>query len=228
MRPIDRGPAPQEFDHYQEDKPFLVARLGDYCSYCERPIKTNLAVEHVLPKSLHPESETDWNNFVLGCVNCNSTKGDKPVDRSLTLLPDQDNTLLAFVYSSLGEVSPQESLSPSLEGMARSVLKLTGLDKFPDELEGELFIAALERWQQRSQAWHVAEESLETLAEHDTPGLRRQILLTARNTGFFSVWLQVFREDANMCRSLILAFPGTSSDCFDDTGTPVNRPGGHL
>ena len=159
MRPVERGPSPQTFNDYAKAKPFLVARLGDYCSYCERPIKTNLAVEHVLPKSLHPDLELTWSNFLLGCVNCNSTKGNKPVDRTKLLLPDQDNTFLAFSYDALGRVLARTDLSDELGEIARASLKLTGLDKFPNEFdEDEQFEAALERWQQRSQAWAVASE----------------------------------------------------------------------
>lgn len=48
MRPVCRGPSPrkQDFANYDDAKPDLVSRLGLYCSYCERRIATNLAVEH--------------------------------------------------------------------------------------------------------------------------------------------------------------------------------------
>ncbi len=39
-------------------------------------IATNLAVEHIQPKDdeRYPELEGSWDNYLLGCVNCNSTK----------------------------------------------------------------------------------------------------------------------------------------------------------
>ena len=53
MRPVRRGAAPQpdDFDPYNDARPYLVSRLGLYCSYCERRTATNLAVEHIQPKN---------------------------------------------------------------------------------------------------------------------------------------------------------------------------------
>lgn len=58
MRPIVRGPCPKndndediQFAKYQEALPYLIDRLGRFCSYCERHIPTSLAVEHIRPKS---------------------------------------------------------------------------------------------------------------------------------------------------------------------------------
>ena len=55
MRVIDRGMSPlaADYENYRDAFPELVARLGFYCSYCERRIPTNLAVEHIQPKD-HP------------------------------------------------------------------------------------------------------------------------------------------------------------------------------
>ena len=60
--------------------PQLQERLGDYCSYCERQIETHLAVEHIKPKSHDPGLRRAWNNFLLACTNCNSSKGGTPVN----------------------------------------------------------------------------------------------------------------------------------------------------
>jgi hypothetical protein len=45
MRPLERGPCPLDatgqplcFGTYQEFKPELMERLGEYCSYCERRV----------------------------------------------------------------------------------------------------------------------------------------------------------------------------------------------
>jgi hypothetical protein len=69
MRPIDKGNAPQVFTNYQDAKPFLTNQLGTYCSYCERRIATNLAVEHILPKDInlpYAHLRNEWTNFLLG------------------------------------------------------------------------------------------------------------------------------------------------------------------
>ncbi|MEZ5301579.1 MAG: HNH endonuclease [Verrucomicrobiales bacterium] len=235
MRPDRPRPAPQAFSDYAEAKPFLVERLGLYCSYCERPIKTNLAVEHVLPKSLHPDLEREWSNFTLGCVNCNSTKKDKPVDRRALILPDQDNSFLAFQYHERGVVVADPALGEEIATKAGATLRLVGLDKFPDELldeEGDPeraeleFTAALERWQQRSQCFQTARESLADLHSADTPEMRRTTLRLALATGFFSVWMAVFQDEPALRAALVETFPGTARDCFDEDGTPLPRPGG--
>jgi uncharacterized protein (TIGR02646 family) len=229
MRPVDRGGAPQVFSDYADAKPFLVSRLGDYCSYCERPIKTNLAVEHVLPKSRHPNLELDWANFLLGCVNCNSTKGRKPVDRTKCLLPDQDNTSLAYHYKQSGQVVSRSALADEIREKAEALLALTGLNKFPTTFpDGVQFEAALERWQQRSLAWSTAEMSLQAFESEDTVHVADLIVTLARSTGFFSVWLRVFGDHPAMRVRFIEAFPGTASDCFDSSGQAVNRPGGQI
>src|SRR5262249_49219146 len=56
----------------------LVTGLGQYCSYCEMPIATSLAVEHMLPKSQFPLLSLQWTNFLLACAMCNSFKREKP------------------------------------------------------------------------------------------------------------------------------------------------------
>jgi 5-methylcytosine-specific restriction endonuclease McrA len=78
MRPIRRGLSPRtsDFEEYQSAQPYLAGRLDTYCSYCERRIATNLAVEHIQPKGRPAYANLigRWDNFLLACVNCNSTK----------------------------------------------------------------------------------------------------------------------------------------------------------
>ncbi|MEM8995751.1 MAG: HNH endonuclease [Acidobacteriota bacterium] len=77
--PADGGaPEVVDFEDYADAKADLVSRLGLFCSYCERAINTNLAVEHIQPKKGdfgRPDLAGRWENFLLACVNCNSTKG---------------------------------------------------------------------------------------------------------------------------------------------------------
>ena len=70
MRPVDKGTAPvAAYTNYAEALPDLEQRLGRYCSYCERYIATNLAVEHVQAKSGAIGGVLDWHNLALeGCV----------------------------------------------------------------------------------------------------------------------------------------------------------------
>ncbi len=86
MRPVNRGLAPKRpdgspyyYENYGALRLNLIARLGEYCSYCEVPLGVDLAVEHMVAKSLSLK-EVDWNNLLLACTNCNSRKGDKVND----------------------------------------------------------------------------------------------------------------------------------------------------
>ena len=124
MRPVRRGDSPRDtgFTKYEYAKTDLIAciskghlhgkQLGSYCSYCERNIATNLAVEHLIPKDgLYGNSdlECEWTNFLLACVNCNSTKSSKEVVFNSLFIPDRDNTFRAFSYFADGSVKPADS-----------------------------------------------------------------------------------------------------------------------
>ena len=230
MRPIQRGPSPYPVDleNYKDAKPHLVARMGPYCSYCERRVNTMLAVEHIQPKDLPAYRNLIgcWGNFLLACFNCNSCKTDNDVVLADVLLPDRDNTFLAFSYLPDGSVIPAPDLSESEKRMAAKSLEVTGLDKKASAIRDENGKeVALDRVSQRMQAWLNAEASL---ADFQTgPGnaaLRSQIVRNATATGFFSIWMTVFASEVDMRNRLIDAFEGTRrSGCFDPITTlPVS------
>ena len=123
MRPVNRGVAPRTYARYGEAIGDLEDRLGIYCSYCERWIPVGLAVEHKAPKSRHPSRELEWDNFLLGCTNCNSVKGDTDVADDEILWPDRDNLMLALEYSKGGFVGLAGSLDPSIKPRARKLIK---------------------------------------------------------------------------------------------------------
>ena len=129
MRPVDKGVAPNAYAHYREVADDLKLRIGDYCLYCERQIETNLAVEHIQPKSLNVGLQTTWPNFLLGCVNCNSSKGDTPIVLADYFWPDTDNTLRAVEYTAGGLVRPHSGRTGPEQATAQSTIELTGLDK---------------------------------------------------------------------------------------------------
>ncbi len=240
MRPINRRPGPQilDFENYRDAFPELQSRLGPYCSYCERRIPTQLAVEHIQPKGLkrYEHLKGRWDNFLLGCVNCNGTKTDKDVALDKVFLPDRDNTFFAFTYTKDGQVLPSPNLNDDARRrIALHTLALTGLDKGPNEVMDENGkIVAIDRYNQRKEIWLVALESKEDLRDAPTPQMKRQIVRTAQGHGFFSIWMEAFADDAEMRRMLIdgfdrngefYGFPGTARDCFDPTGQPVSpRP----
>lgn len=235
MRPVLRGdsPRPTDYENYRDAFPELVSRIGPFCSYCERRIPTQLAVEHIQPKGLEAYRHLTgrWENFLLGCVNCNSTKGDEDVVLSELLLPDRDNTAFAYGYSPDGKVNVQTYLEPAQQEIAKQTLALTGLDKRASSVtdsNGEL--VAIDRVAQRMEIWLIAEDSKSDLQSNPNEAFRRQIARTATEAGFFSIWMTVFEEDLPLRKLLIQEFAGTARDCFDpDTTTPVSpRPANSL
>ncbi|WP_162139120.1 HNH endonuclease [Synechococcus sp. PCC 7336] len=199
--------------------------MGSYCSYCERKLSTGLAVEHIQPKILYPDLETEWTNFLLGCANCNSTKGDKDVDILNFLWPHLDNTLLAFVYSKGGFVQLHENLTAAQAIRAQAILDLVGLQrhqapgwKTPSPRD--------KRWLDREQVWAAAERSRDLFeALNRSEAAKKLVLEVAQSSSFFSVWITVFEAYSDIKKELIQFFPGTSSSCFDPDGMPLNRPG---
>jgi len=230
VRPVDRGPAIQAYAKYQDAKQDLVNRLGSYCSYCERRIATLLAVEHIQPKGLaqYAHLETEWTNFLLACVNCNSAKVDQPVELDQILLPDRDNTFAAFNYLETGQVEVRIGLNGNLPAMAASLLNLTALNRSEHpNWDPDVTFSALERLSQRVQAW---EQAIEARADYDGgEAIPRRIASEAAGTGFFSIWMAAFDGVEEVRTALIEKFPNTAGDCFDPNTNSVSpRPGNGL
>lgn len=239
MRPVRRGANPlgNDFADYADAKKFLVSRIGsgwfetievaNYCSYCERPISTNLAVEHIQPKGLkvgliqpYAHLVGKWENFLLACVNCNSTKGDKDVALTDVLLPDRDNTFVAFEYQQDGTVSVTHT--GLLANLANNTLSMTGLDKAAAQVVDENNRAiALERVSQRMNTWLLAQSAKDDVDNEPlSEGVRRGVIRTALSQGFFSIWMKVFEADQDIRNRLIDAFAGTrDSGCFHPVST---------
>lgn len=216
MRPVEKGTAPQVYTRYQDAQADLIDRLGQYCSYCERQIETNLAVEHVQPKSLEPGLETHWENFLLGCVNCNSCKGNTPIVLSNFLWPDRDNTFLAFNYTKQGLVEVSSSLDPKMRVRAEALLLLVGLDKTPGHPDqSRRPTTADRRWLRRLKVWIVAERTRALYL--DCQGQAEavdHVVDCAEASGLFSIWMACFAECAEVQDAMIQAFPGTDSAAF--------------
>lgn len=227
MRPVDKGVAPNTYTRYQEAGTDLQARIGDYCSYCERQIETHLAVEHVKPKVTHPSMLTSWKNFLLACVNCNSSKGKKRVVLGNFFWPDRDNTLRALSYDRGGLVKPSVGLSAVNHQRALDTIALTGLDKYPGN-PGRKPSKTDRRWLRRKQVWQLAEKNRVRLVSNDTVEVRELIIENAVARGMFSIWWTVFAGEIDMRRRLREAFPGTHQGSFDANENLIPRTGGQL
>ena len=208
MRPIERGPCPEDesgaqkkFHPYRNAKADLLARLGDYCSYCERT--GDLDIDHVVPQKHEPDLAEEWTNFLLGCKNCNPTKGRKNKSRRGYLWPDQDDTRAAFEYLPDGRVRVREGLPDAERAKAAKLMALVALDRVPKKDDPK---ASDRRWAKRRQVWCQAE----TARRDVQAGAEvRWVLDLAKALGFWSVWITVFADDDHVCASLRSAFPGT-------------------
>lgn len=227
MRPVEKGTAPAIYARYQDAGADLQARLGDYCSYCERQIETHLAVEHIQPKSRHAKLRTAWRNFLLGCVHCNSSKGKRRIALGRYYWPDRDNTLRAFDYTKGGLVEPRAGLSAAEVAIAQATIELMGLDKYPGNLGREPSLSD-RRWLRRQQIWQMATMDRDRLAANNTIQVRELIVENAVGRGMFSIWWTVFAGDADMRRRLREAFVGTHYPSFDGNEDLVPRIGGQL
>ncbi len=229
MRPIDRGDSPQIFANYQDAKQPLTNRLGTYCSFCERRIPTNLAVEHILPKDEdlpYAHLRNEWTNFLLSCVNCNSAKGTKIIDFSTYLLPDRDNTFPFFVYDELGEVKTNGTRAQ--KRMAKNTLDLVALNKLKHtDWDEDIIFSALTRLEQRLEAWKSA-KIIRT--NYLIGGVNLEVLkIVVASMGFFSIWMKAFEGIEDARRVIIEAYANTASDCFDASTNPVSpRPANAL
>lgn len=232
MRPVERGDMPVQdpFTRYKQAFDYLVARMGHYCGYCERYLPTSLAVEHIQSQKWHPHLELEWTNFLLACVNCNSTKKDKDVPLDAMLLPDRDNTFAAYKYSDDGHVDPADHLDHETRALAMKTLDLTGQNtRLPFPNDPNLRLIAIDRRNQRRQAWADALDSREDLRMNPSVEMRRRIIGQARYEGFFSIWMTVYQDDADMRSRLISVFLGTAEDCFAADTLPVTpRPANGL
>jgi uncharacterized protein (TIGR02646 family) len=234
MRPVDRGDAPLDiegkpvsFKTYADARDDLISRIGDYCSYCESPL-LNPAVEHIQPKNKEPGLETSWSNFLLACTFCNSIKNDKTVNSANLnqyFWPDLDNTARAFIYRQDRAPQADTKLDPELQQIAYSTLELTGLDREPTH---PLLSKKDRRWIKRNEAWNKAKRAKANLEQLPEEAMRSQIIDTAIHTGFWSIWMNIFENDADMRHCLIAAFPGTSVCCFDENANLFPRTGGQI
>jgi uncharacterized protein (TIGR02646 family) len=228
MRPVTRGAPTRAYTAYKQAIGDLEDRLGTYCSYCERRLPTSLAVEHVVPKSLEPRLEMSWENFLLGCTNCNSVKLAQPTNQSDFLWPDVDNTLAAFSYSAGGFVEANSNMTRPVARKANKLMKLVGLDRH--EANGHPKPAGRDkRWQQRLDAWDSATRAKSLLKElKDVQAAQELVLMAAVENGFFSVWMTVFADHSGIRQALVQRFTGTATDCFDASFNIQVRRGGRI
>ena len=248
MRPVRKGssPIPGDFKNYKDAKTELISRISlgtvnncqySYCSYCETPVKPkNLAVEHIKfkqapknkPESIRwarPDLEGRWNNYLLSCSSCNSIKGTKSVFFKYFVFPDRDNTFSSFVYKPDGEIKPNPSHRLTMQIISNNTLSLVGLNKIiSEEKDSKGKLITTERKQMRMEAWLQSENARKAYESgHCSHHFEQVILSLMLATGYFSVWMTVFKDHSRMKNLFIDSVSGTrDSGCFDLHGDAVN------
>lgn len=230
MRPVRKGAAYE----YADGQPYgnavdgLVARLGNFCSYCERKINSSIEVEHIQPKDHHPDLERKWANFLLACKNCNTRKNTENLPLGNWLIPDRDNTFVAFVYEMDGVIKIRDGFAQEIVDQAQETLKLFKLNIEVSAIQDESGnLVALDRRNQRLETWAMALR-YRGCWDQAKPKARDSIWKVtipdlAEKTGFFSIWMAAFEDVPEMRRRFIEAFPGTEDRCFDyQTTQPVS------
>lgn len=204
--PVDSQGEPKIYSSYQKARRDLIMQLGDYCCYCGMQLDGDLAVEHVQPKNSNADLALKWDNFLLACRNCNSTKGSEPIALPKYYWPDLDNTYKVFIYGEGGTVALHPDLSAEQSTIAERTLKLTRFDKKSDEDDPT---QKDRRWSARMNAWDKACRAKVALGDCDSPNIRQLIIDSATSKGFWVVWATVFENDSDMLQRLRIAFSGT-------------------
>ncbi len=228
MRPITKtnrtnaDGSPLTFNHWGDAKIDLQTELGCYCSFCEREgYRSSLDVEHILPKNLpkYRDQAYRWDNFLIGCKNCNATKGAKDYQVNETYLPHLNNLLCTIDILDGGTIQIKQGLTEEDERRTKNFIDLVGLDRDPSH---PAYSTKDDRWEARMEVWGIAVKYLNDYQNNEIKLAR--ILDMAKFSGYWSIWMAVFKQYPDVKRELIKAFPGTASDCFDENFNPISRP----
>ncbi len=223
---IEKGKKALSLEDYQKVSDLLGGVIKNetnnpvYKAYLD----TNaLTIEHILPrKEEYPDRASDWDNFLLACHSCNSSKGSKaPLSpyRDMYYWPHLHNTALAFEYgTALPFVKPSDILNRTQRAKAIRLIRLYRLNK-----QVTVFGESDPRWLEKMQTLKYAIDSL--IEYHHKQITLDTIVRLACSSGFISIWLTVFTDVVAVKRSLIScsAFHLNGSNFFDDQLEPVAR-----
>ena len=211
----------EDYSHYRDA--FAELASGSAVLLVLQPHRHATGVEHIQPKLLPAYRHLEaLDNFLLGCVNRNSTKGSGcgACPGSLptaTTLPPLTNTRWT-------ERSPSRPVFDAQRSWALNTLRLVGLDKRLSEVVD----STDNPWQSTAwpNAWNLAdrpEQKQGRSANESTDALRRQLPAPRRVTGSSASGCGVQRGS----RRAEVADSGVrrhKEDCFDGHTTAVVAP----
>lgn len=213
MRPVDKSLYTEnqvEYNPYGNAKNSLIEAIGKFCSYCEREgFSSALDVEHIEDKSTHPDKEFLWNNFLLACKNCNSIKGTKEINFSKIILPHLQDTFSPFEYLESGYIKIKDDITDPLKSKVEALVDLIGLDRRPGHNH---YSNRDDRWQERKQAWELSQKYRQKYIANNCD--IETIIDLSLNNGFWSVWMNAFKDFPEVQRALIDNFKGTRQRYF--------------
>ena len=237
MRPVDKGTSPisGDFCKYEDALPYLIQRLGNYCSYCERSFEAGLSVEHICPKSTHEDLEKKWDNFLIACTQCNSSKGHrdiKPNELKEYVWPDTDDTYHMIDYPALKayQAEPNNDLDEQTKQRVQKTIDLVNINYSTDvygqttyknkllkrqEVVKECkrlknnYINAKELYDLRN----IAPLNLQKNIEENFKSAIENIISAAKEYGCWSIWMKLFEEIPEIKEGL-LKWDGTNVSYF--------------
>lgn len=220
MRPVNKGKKEKKYAPYSTARHDLYDAIGRYCSYCERRLIFSGAIEHVRPKSIDPDKEHCWDNFLLACVNCNSCKNNKPVDDTNIanyLWPDKDDTYHNIEYDSMTGM-PKGVPGSASQDKADALLKLVGLDKAEANVGTQEYEKCSDtRVSDRLECIQLANKYLNDY--RSATSSQQQIMLPCiidiiKHTGFWSIWMHAFECEPTLKDMMLNLLPGTEKKYF--------------
>lgn len=230
MKPVNKGISSKSYSKHTHAKPDLIAKAGEYCSYCERLVPaTHIHVEHIYPQLAHPHLVLVWSNFLLACTTCNNYKknhlGNEKQVRLIQryLWPHVDNTFKAFTYTETGAVNIANSIPVRLFRKAKRTLGMAGLMRSPAVTKNyEESSISYDGVSLRRDMWKQAVSIREIYAKAPSAESAKVFANNAALMGYFSVWMEVFKDCKEVRMELIRAFKA-DPNCFDSQTQPAPK-----
>ena len=227
--PVDANGNAKQVNNHQDWRQDLIDCYGPHCAYCNTKLPNTIHVEHEVAQSLRLVNPLAWNNLVLACGPCNIAKTNHRFTVSTHFTPTHHNTHLAFEY----KIRPHKELanyvacipvphsafaigSRERRKALRTLkdLKLSRVEQNPSRARRSTDI----RWKNRHDA-HLETITARNLWDSlNTQQQQTLFLLDLRtrvfNTGFFSLWFNIFHDIPDALRVIVSAFRSTYLPSF--------------